>query len=154
MVLFTLFMFKRPYFSCLIFYLKNISLCYFYFYSTKMSATKISPIFTDKKYEAWNRILLSLKNFFKEVQDLFQTLIKYVRKENIDLDIDQEIKINDIYHRQYSIQDYCNSIIKTNDVLKEQLEERDQKSLEDLNSLLFQTSKVINDLNHHILSYY
>ena len=119
-----------------------------------MSATKISPIFTDKKYEAWNRILLSLKNFFKEIQDLFQTLIKYVRKENIDLDIDQEIKINDIYHCQYSIQDYCNSIIKTNDVLKEQLEERDQKSLEDLNSLLFQTSKVINDLNHHILSYY
>ena len=57
-----------------------------------MQPPNISPIFTDKRYEAWNRILLSLKTFFKEVQDLFQNLLKFVRKDNLTLDMDQKAR--------------------------------------------------------------
>ena len=53
-----------------------------------MQPPNISPIFTDQRYETWNRIILSLKTFFKEVQDLFQNLLKFVRKDNLALDMD------------------------------------------------------------------
>ena len=119
-----------------------------------MQPPNISPIFTDQRYETWNRIILSLKTFFKEVQDLLQNLLKFVRKDNLALDMDQKVQINDIYHKQYTIQDCCNEIVKSNDVLKEHLSENDKKIIDQLNILLHSTSHTINELDHHILSYY
>lgn len=112
------------------------------------------PPFTRKYYEEWIYIMSNYKTYFREISDFFQLLLNYLRREKYYTDIQRKLLLQDIFHKENSLQDVLFNIKSTTSTIINDMNEEDKKRLEEMNDSISSLSNTIKELDHYIVNNY